>query len=173
MDKINIVFLGTSSAVPTATRNHTGIWLNYKDENLLIDCGEGTQRQFRKAKINPCKITRLLITHIHGDHVFGIPGLFRTLNLNGYQKVLEIYGPYGIKKFIDDIFRTFALTKTMKVKVNVHEVKDKVFETPYFEVIATPLEHGIPTLGYAFLEKDKLKINKKKLSKLKIERKDF
>lgn len=173
MEKIKIVFLGTSSAVPTETRNHTGIWFSYKNENILIDCGEGTQRQFRKAKINPCKITRLLITHLHGDHVFGIPGLFGTLNLNDYQKTLEVYGPKGIKKFIKNLFRTFALTKTMKIKVNVHEVRDKVFETSDFKVVASSLEHGIPTLGYVFLERSRLKIDKRKLRNLKISRKDF
>ena len=64
--KIPIIFLGTGQAIPTIKRNHTSILLEYKDENLLIDCGEGTQRQFRKLHLNPGKITRLLITHWHG-----------------------------------------------------------------------------------------------------------
>ena len=64
-EKIKITFLGTSDAIPTAKRNHSAILLNYKEENILIDCGEGTQRQFRKAELNPCKISRLLITHWH------------------------------------------------------------------------------------------------------------
>jgi len=92
-EKITITFLGTSQAIPTARRNHTAILLQYKAENLLIDCGEGTQRQFRKARLNPCKITKLLITHWHGDHILGIPGLLQTLLLNQYNKTLEIYGP--------------------------------------------------------------------------------
>jgi len=111
MNNLTITFLGTSSAIPTITRNHTAIFFKYKEENILIDCGEGTQRQIRKAKINPCKITRLLITHLHGDHVFGIPGLFQTLNLNNYQKTLQVYGPKGTKKLIEDIFKTFTATK--------------------------------------------------------------
>jgi len=98
MEKIKITFLGTSSAVPTLTRNHTAILLSYKNENILFDCGEGTQRQFRKAKINPCKTTKLVLTHLHGDHVFGIPGLFQTLNLNNYQKTLES----NIKPYTDE-----------------------------------------------------------------------
>ena len=161
-EKIQLTFLGTSSAVPTVSRNHTALWLKYKDENILIDCGEGTQRQIRKAKINPCKITRLVLTHLHGDHVFGIPGLFQTLNLNNYSKTLEIYGPKPIKKFIDDIFKTFAPSR-IKIKINVHEVSEKVFETKDFKITSLPLQHGTPTLGYVFQEKDKLRINKQKL----------
>jgi len=180
-EKIKITFLGTGSAIPTITRNHSAIYFKYKNENILIDCGEGTQRQLRKAKINPCKITRLLITHLHGDHVFGIPGLFQTLNLNNYNKTLEIYGPKGIKRFIKDIFKTFNLTKAVKIKIKITEISKSeevsklklseflnVFETKDFTISALPLEHGIPTLGYVFQEKNKLKINKQKLKKLNL-----
>jgi len=170
-EKIKITFLGTSSAVPTVTRNHSSIYLKYKNEDILIDCGEGTQRQLRKAKINPCKITRLLITHIHGDHVFGIPGLFKTLTFNDYNKTLQIYGPKGTKEFIKNIFKTFIATK-IKVNVKVNEVKNKVFETPDFSMTSLPLDHGTPTLGYVFQEKQKIRINKAKLKKLKISAKD-
>lgn len=168
MEKIQITFLGTSSAVPTATRNHTAILLKYKDENILFDCGEGTQRQFRKAKINPCKLTRLILTHLHGDHTFGIPGLFQTLNLNEYKKTLQIYGPKPTKSFIKEIFKTFIQTKTIKIKTKVTEVKNNVFETSDFKITALPLQHGTPTLGYIFQEKNKLRIDKKKLAKLNI-----
>jgi ribonuclease Z len=91
-DKIKLTFLGTSSAVPTKSRNHPSILLQYKEQNLLFDCGEGTQRQFRKAKLNPCKLTKIFISHWHGDHILGLPGLLQTLALNGYNNVLEIYG---------------------------------------------------------------------------------
>ena len=81
--KIKVTLLGTSGQIPSANRNHTAILLTYEGENILIDCGEGTQRQFRKARLNPCKLTKLLITHWHGDHVFGIPGILSTLALQG------------------------------------------------------------------------------------------
>ena len=173
MEPIKITFLGTSSTVPTITRNHSAIFLKHKDENILIDCGEGTQRQLRKAKINPCKITRLLITHLHGDHTLGIPGLFQTLNLNGYKKTLQIYGPIGTKTFIKNIFKTFITTKAIKIKLEIKEIaKGDVFKTTDFAISALPLDHGIPTLGYIFQEKEKLRINKQKLKKLKISQKD-
>ena len=92
-EKIKITFLGTSGSVPSAMKNHPAILLTYQGENILIDCGEGTQRQFRKAKLNPCKINRILITHWHTDHILGLPGLIKTLALSGYKKQLYIYGP--------------------------------------------------------------------------------
>jgi ribonuclease Z len=163
---IKLTFLGTASAIPTETRNHLAILLNYKDETLLIDCGEGTQRQFRKAKLNPCKITRLLITHFHGDHVFGLPGLLQTLALNNYSKILHIYGPKGTKKYIFEIFKTFIPIK--KIRFEVEEVSGKFLETKDFKITAFALDHDAPTNGYVFEEKPKLRINKEKLKKLKL-----
>jgi len=167
---IQITFLGTSTTVPTAERNHTSILLKYKDENILVDCGEGTQRQFRKAKINPCKLTKILITHWHGDHILGLPGLFQTLAFNKYSKTLEIYGPKGTKKFIKELFKIFVIKK--KIKIKVYEVNGKFLKTADFEISAIPLEHSCPTNGYMFEEKPKLRINKEKLKKLKISQND-
>ncbi len=115
--KIKLVFLGTSAQTPTVKKNHTAILLNYEGENILIDCGEGTQRQFRKARLNPCKVTHLLITHWHGDHVFGIPGLLSTLALSGYNKTLFIYGPKGTKDFMSALLKIFRFTRKYEIKV--------------------------------------------------------
>jgi ribonuclease Z len=167
---INITFLGTSSTVPTVERNHSAILLKYKEENILVDCGEGTQRQFRKAKLNPCKLTKILITHWHGDHVLGLPGLFQTLAFNGYDKTLEIYGPKGTKKFIKELFEVFVPKK--KIKTKVYDVQGKFLKTKDFQITAMPLQHGSPTNGYMFEEKSKLRIDKTKLKKLKIAPKD-
>ncbi len=164
MEKIKITFLGTSQAVPTETRNHTAILLTYKGDNILVDCGEGTQRQFRKAKINPCKISKLLITHWHGDHVLGIPGLFQTLILNNYSRKLEIYGPRGTDKFIKEITKIFIPVNKLNIKIR--EVKSKFFENEDYYLDAVALYHTVPVNGYAFVEKDKLKIRKDKISKI-------
>ena len=122
---IKIIFLGTTDAIPSAERNHTSILLEYKDENILVDCGEGTQRQFRKAKLNPSKVTRILITHWHGDHVLGLPGLLQTLAFSGYNKTLDIYGPKGTKEFVRIILKTFAFQG--KYKIEVKEVEEQIF----------------------------------------------
>jgi len=167
MKKINITFLGTSQAIPTAKRNHTSILVRYLNENILIDCGEGTQRQFRKAKLNPCKITRLLITHWHGDHILGIPGLLQTLLLNGYNKTLYIYGPKGTSYYIKQIIKIFVPYN--KIPLVIKEVsKGKFLETNDFVLESIPLQHGIPCNAYSFSEKPKLRIYKDKLKKLKI-----
>lgn len=168
--KIQITFLGTSTTVPTAERNHTAVLLKYKKENILIDCGEGTQRQFRKAKLNPCKLTKILITHWHGDHILGLPGLLQTLAFNGYKKTLGIYGPIGTEKFIKELFKIFVVKK--KIKIKVQEAKGKFIKTDDFEISAIPLQHSCPTNGYMFEEKPKLRIDKDKLKKLKISPKD-
>ncbi|MAG50657.1 ribonuclease Z [archaeon] len=168
---IQITFLGTSSTVPTAERNHSAMLLKYKHENILIDCGEGTQRQLRKAKINPLKLTKILITHWHGDHVLGLPGLFQTLAFNGYNKTLEIYGPKGTKKFINEVFKVFTSKK--KIKTKVFEVQGKFLKTKDYQLTALQLDHKkAPTNGYSFEEKPKLRIDKNKLKKLKLSVKD-
>ena len=163
---IPVIFLGTSQAIPTASRNHTSILIKYKQESFLVDCGEGTQRQFRKAKINPCRLTRLLITHWHGDHVLGIPGLFQTLALNNYNKTLKVYCPPGTCKFVSLMQKLFVFKD--KIKIKTEEVNARFFETEDFYLEAFPLNHGVPANAYAFVEKDRLRIDKKKLEKLKI-----
>ena len=144
--------------VPTKDRNHTSILLTYNAENILIDCGEGTQRQLKIANINPCKITKILLTHIHGDHTLGLPGLIQTLGANNYQKTLEIYGPKNTKNFINNILKTFHLEN--KIKLTTTEIdKRKFLETKEFYLEALPLKHSTYTLAYSFTEKDKRKIN--------------
>jgi ribonuclease Z len=167
MEKINITFLGTSDSIPTKKRNHTSILLNYKDENILIDCGEGTQRQFRKAHLNPCKVTRILITHWHGDHILGLPGLLQSLVLQGYNKTIEIYGPPGTKKFISLIMNMFIFVGKLQYKA--HDVSNKtIMDTPEFKIETFPLKHAKYANGYSFIEKDKLRLDKSNLKKLKL-----
>lgn len=166
--KIPITFLGTGQAIPTAKRNHTAILLKYKAENILIDCGEGTQRQFRKAKLNPCKLTRMLITHWHGDHVLGIAGLLQTLLLNGYNKTLYIYGPKGTNYFMKQLIKLFVPYN--KIPLVIKEIsKGQFLETSDFILEAQPMTHGIPCNAYAFTEKEKLRLDKSKIKKLDIE----
>ncbi len=161
-----ITFLGTSAQIPTSKRNHSAILLNQGGENILIDCGEGTQRQFRKTKLNPCKITKILITHIHGDHVFGLPGLLSTLNFSEYTNELIIYGPKGLKNFLERFLDVSGVKRSFNLKVK--EVSGIFFESEDFYLEAEKMKHGIPTNAYNFVIKDKLRIDKDKLNKLKI-----
>jgi len=158
--------LGTSDSVPSLKRNHTAILLTYKGENILVDCGEGTQRQFRKAGLNPCKVTRILLTHKHADHTLGLPGLLKTLSLTGYQKTLFIYGPRGIKKFMENLLETFG--KIENYKIDVREISGRFFETPDFYLEAENMTHGVPCVAYSFVKKGQLRIEKSKLKKYKL-----
>ncbi len=167
-EKIHLTFLGTGSMVPTPKRNHPGFLLRYKGENILIDCGEGTQTQLRKAKLNPCKITKILITHWHGDHTFGLPGLLRTLSTSGYGKTLEIYGPYGFKKHMKEMFKAFGEIEEFKIKVEEISNPGKFFDSEDFYLEAEKMVHVQPCNAYNFVLKDNLKIDKKKLNKYKI-----
>jgi ribonuclease Z len=160
---MKITFLGTSDQIPSANRNHSSILLNYKDENILVDCGEGTQRQMRKAKLNPCKVTRILITHWHADHVLGISGFLSTLSLSGYNKTLFIYGPKGIKKQISELLKLFPFFKSYPIKVE--EVSGKFLDLEEFFLEAKLMEHSIACNSYNFVKKNKRRINKKLLEK--------
>jgi ribonuclease Z len=156
------IFLGTSCMKPTRERNHPAIFLSYRNEGLLFDCGEGTQRQLRLANLKPARITKIFITHWHGDHVLGLPGLLQTMASEKSEEnagqVLEIYGPHGTKRFFDNMAKWLYYDARMEIAIK--EVKGgKAFENKDFYVEALELEHKVPTLGYSFVEKDKRKIN--------------
>ena len=164
---MQLTFLGTSSMVPTKERNQIAVFLSYGSEGILFDCGEGTQRQFKIAGIPLSKVTKILLSHWHGDHVLGLPGLMQTLSSTDYNGTLEIYGPIGTKKRIESMFQAFVFDKRLDFKVK--EVKQGVFfDSREFQLEAYQLEHGIETLGYRFVEKDKRKVDMKKARKLGI-----
>jgi len=168
VDKIKLTFLGTSGAIPTAKRNHTSILLTYRSENILIDCGEGTQRQFRKAKLNPGKITKILITHWHGDHVLGLPGLLQTLAFSEYSRDLTIYGPEGTKKYIQNMLNTFVFVNKINLKV-IEVLKEGIFfENEDFYLESKKMVHNSPCNAYCFIKKGELRIDKLKLKKSKL-----
>ncbi len=165
MEPIKITFLGTGNAVPTKLRNHTAILLTYKNENILIDCGEGTQRQFRTAEISPAKLSRILLTHWHGDHILGLPGLFQTLAMSNFTKTLEVSGPKNTPVFIRELTRVFNL----KIPVQAKEFfSGIIFENSEFQIECAQMSHGTPSLAYSFTIKDKLRLDKSKLKKLKL-----
>lgn len=164
---IQIVFLGTSCMVPTADRNHVAIFLKYKGEGILIDCGEGTQRQMKIAKISPSEIDRILISHWHGDHVLGLPGLIQTLNASEYNKNLRIYGPKGTKKYVEKMLQTFFFDNRIEIEI-IEINKKRIIDTPEYYIEAYPLEHIIECYGYTFVEKPRRRINVQYVKKLGI-----
>ncbi len=163
MEKIRIIFLGTSDSIPSAKRNHPSFLITYLGENILVDCGEGTQRQFRKAGLNPGKLTRILITHWHADHILGIPGLLKTLALSGYSKTLYIYGPKGTKFLMKELLKLFAFKETFPIEIK--EVSGKFFENKDFYLEAEAMSHGTPCNAYSFVKKGQIRIDKQALKK--------
>ena len=162
---VEIIFLGTSCMQPTKKRNHPGFLLKYKKENILFDCGEGIQRQMRIAGIKPAKITRLLISHWHGDHVFGISGLMSSMGADQFAKKLYIYGPKGSKKYLEHLFKSFAAKNIIDYEVKEID-SGIIFENDEFKLVAEQLRHTAICVGYSFIEKDRLRINIAKANKL-------
>jgi ribonuclease Z len=162
---MEITFLGTSCMKPTKERNHAGVLLVRKGEGFLFDCGEGIQRQLVIAGIKPTIIKKIFITHWHGDHVLGIPGLLQTMSASGYEGTVELYGPVGTKKFMNYLTKAFASKTTIDIKI--HEVKNgKINEEKEFKIFSHELKHSTPCVGYAFEEKDWRKVNMKKANAL-------
>ena len=155
---MQVLFLGTGSMVPTPERNTSGMVVSHRDEHVLIDCGEGTQKQMRMAKFSPAKVTRILITHWHGDHVFGLPGLLSTISQIELSHPIQLYGPPGTKKFLKVLFSSYI--NLNKLPLKVHECKEGfVFETKEFKVEAKKMAHTSLCYAYAFIEKDKRSID--------------
>ena len=100
---LQVVFLGTAGSVPTRKRSLPAIIIKRKGEQIMFDCGEGTQRQMVKAKTGFHKKMKVFISHMHGDHVLGLPGMLQTMALFGRERKLDIYGPPGVKSFIENI----------------------------------------------------------------------
>ncbi len=166
MQDIKLTFLGTGDAIPTKKRSHSAILVSFANENMLIDCGEGTQRQFRMLNLSPTKLTRIFITHWHGDHMLGLPGLFQTLALSNYQKTLKVYGPKGTNRYIQLIQE---LIIDFRIKLEVHEIgAGTIVDEKDFKVEAADMRHTRPTLAYSLILKDKIRLDKTKLKKLKI-----
>ena len=168
---IKMVFLGTSAMVPTKDRNASGIYLEHHGNNMLIDCGEGIQRQMNIAGINRNKIQKIFITHWHADHIAGILGLIQTMGNKDKDVHLDVYGPKGSELHFGHLLKASVFDQ--QLDITVHEVADthepqKIFENSDFEMWAISLCHSTPTIGYRFVEKDRRRMRLKELEKLGI-----
>jgi len=154
---MEIVFLGTSAALPTLNRFGTAIAVNLGGETLLFDCGEGAQIQFQKANLKPGKLSRIFITHFHGDHFYGLIGLLTSLQLNGREKPLHLYGPKGLGHYLE-VMQTLSHFE-FNFDVILHEVEattpQQRWEMSGYSVTALPLAHRVFVLGFRIEEHSK------------------
>jgi len=150
---IKIIFLGTSGSLPTNDRSLPSIVIQREGEILMFDCGEGTQRQMMRAGIGFNRRMTVFITHMHGDHVLGLPGMIQTMSLLGRDKPLRIYGPPGIKAFIDAVISTVSFWLSFPIEVNEIDDEGIAYDCEGYEVRAVWADHSIPSLAYALVEK--------------------
>lgn len=150
---LRIIFLGTAASVPTNDRSLPSIVIQREGDILMFDCGEGTQRQMIKAKIGLNRKMIIFITHMHGDHVLGLPGVIQTMSLLGRDKPLQIYGPPGVRDYLESIFKTVRFWLNFPVEISEIEREGTIYESRDYEVQAVWAEHSIQSLAYAFIEK--------------------
>lgn len=157
--------MGTSSALPTNKRNHPAIALKAFGEVMLFDCGEGTQRQMTRLKLSPMKINQIFITHLHGDHFLGLPGIIQSLAFRGRTEPLHIYGPEGIIKTIENIKNLGYYC--LSFPIHVYEISEGLIgETDEYIIRCCLARHSVPNLAYSVEEKRSPKFQKEKAIKL-------
>lgn len=165
---LQIIFLGTGGSIPTPQRGLSSVAIRRKNELLLFDCGEGTQRQMIQAGVGFHRKSKVFVSHMHGDHVLGLPGLLQTMSLLGRENELTIYGPTGINDFVEAINQTVRFSLTFPVKV--YEINTGlVCEEKEYTVYATQSNHVEPSLSYSLTEKPRPgRFHKENAKKLEI-----
>ncbi len=152
---IRVIFLGTAGSVPTLKRSLPAVLICRKNEQLMFDCGEGAQRQMLRAKTGFHKKMKIFISHMHGDHVLGLPGLLQTMALMDRQETLQVYGPNGINHFLQCVKETMQFGLTFPVEI--HEICGAgiICEEGEYIIEAAESNHVMSSLAYAFIEKNR------------------
>ncbi|KGG16206.1 MULTISPECIES: ribonuclease Z [unclassified Prochlorococcus] len=158
---MQITFLGTSSGVPTRSRNVSAVALRLpqRSEIWLFDCGEGTQHQLIRSELRTSQLTKIFITHMHGDHVYGLPGLLASLGLAGNSTGVELYGPNPLKSFLEGVFK--ASSSRVSYPMQIHSIEKLaeenkiIYEDNEFIVRSSPLVHRVPSFAYRVDQKPK------------------
>ena len=150
-----VTVLGSGSAAPTSQRGLTSQYIVCRGRHILIDCGEGTQMQIRKFGVKFQRIEHILISHLHGDHYFGLVGLLSSMHLMGRTKAIQIYGPEGLQEIIEIQLHHAGARLSFDVKFQIVNAKESgvLFEDDKFCIEYFPLVHRIPTTGFIIREK--------------------
>ena len=166
-----MTILGSSSALPTSQRYPSAHVLNAHEHFFLIDCGEGTQMQLRKYRIKYGRIHNIFISHLHGDHVFGLYGLLSSMNLSGRESPMRLYAPEDFRNILYNHLSDFDIHLNFDIDfIALQETEPvKIFEDKNISVISFPLKHRVPTFGFLFREKERERnILKEAISKYNI-----
>jgi ribonuclease Z len=160
---LSLTILGSSSAIPTSKRYLTAHLVNHDERFFLIDCGEGTQIQLRRFKTKYTRINHIFISHLHGDHIFGLFGLLSSLSMMGRKSPLYIYSDPRLIELLTNHFNFFKETFSYSIEYKPFGSKKSeiIYEDEKLEVITIPLKHRVPCVGFQFREKPKLKNIKK------------
>jgi len=171
MSTRDLTILGSGSQVPTRHRNHNGYLIRFDGEGLLIDPGEGTQRQFTYAGMTPSTVTRILITHFHGDHCLGLAGMFQRLSLDGITHPLHLYYPASGRHFVDRMRGASIYHDRLEVVHHPIEAgAEGVIDTcDGFSIEGAWVDHPVPTLGYRIVEPDGRRFDKAALDELELD----
>ena len=161
---IKVIFLGTSSGVPTRERNLPSVFLMFENERVLFDCGEGTQRQLMSEKLKFMKINRIFISHWHADHFAGLLGLVQTMSLENRAEPLYVYGPKRTEEFVERLLGVGYFARSFKVIAKDIDESEEI-KCGGFKVIPFRVEHRVPALGYVFKEDDKIRADMEKAAK--------
>ena len=156
---MKVTFLGTGAGIPSKNRNVTAVVLDLlaeKNELWLFDCGEATQHQLLYTTLKPRKVTKIFISHLHGDHIFGLPGFLSSRSFQDGTEPLTIYGPKGIKQFVETTLGISTTHLTYPIHYIELENSGHVYQDDSFTVDCLELDHGIQSFGYRIIEKDKL-----------------
>ncbi|MDG5758439.1 ribonuclease Z [Natronococcus sp. A-GB1] len=151
---LRVTFLGTGGAVPTTERNPSGIFVAREGEGLLFDAAEGTQRQMMRFGTG-FSIAHIFVTHLHGDHVLGIPGLLQTMDFNDREDALAIHGPRGTRRDLESLVHALGNRPSFPVRINEAGGGDVAYRADEFEVRAFATDHDTRSVGYALVEDDR------------------
>lgn len=152
---VRLVFLGTGSAKPVPNRNVSAVGLFREGELFLFDCGEGTQNQIARSNLRPGALAGIFLTHFHGDHVNGLPGLLGTLTLNNRDHVLPLRGPVGLKAWLKTLREVGILNTGFKMDVEEIEAAGTVYRGEGFRIDAVSLNHRVDCWGYSLIEDER------------------
>lgn len=157
MAEFNINILGCGSALPTTRHLATSQIVDLRDKLYMIDCGEGTQVQMRRMRVRFARLAHIFISHLHGDHCFGLPGLISTLGMLGRTGELVVHGPKEVETYLRPVMDLFCRGMEFEVRFNPVDTRSHslVMEDRSLSVYSIPLKHRIPTCGYLFAEKPK------------------